>query len=157
MRKHYGLTWSSAALALILCSAAWADHDHDHGDGGHHHDDYHWHGDIHHFHERDYPHWREGYWYHGNHGGRLGWWWAVGGLWYLYPTPVYPYPDPYTPPVIYQQQYPTSEEQTSAPADAPPPAQNWYYCNSSKNYYPYVSSCREGWKIVPATPPGAPE
>ena len=44
---------------------------------------------------------------------------------------------------------------------APPPpqpiqAQNlppvWYYCQSSQTYYPYVQSCQEGWKTVPATP-----
>ena len=29
----------------------------------------------------------------------------------------------------------------------------WYYCESSKTYYPYVSECKEGWKEVPATPP----
>jgi len=29
----------------------------------------------------------------------------------------------------------------------------WYYCESSRTYYPYVSECREGWREVPATPP----
>jgi hypothetical protein len=40
-------------------------------------------------------------------------------------------------------------------AEAPPPpaAGNWYYCESSKTYYPYVGSCPEGWKTVAATPP----
>ncbi|HET7765229.1 MAG TPA: DUF6515 family protein [Burkholderiales bacterium] len=48
--------------------------------------------------------------------------------------------------------------------DAPPPqavapaapqagSGTWYYCESSKTYYPYVSECKEGWKEVPATPP----
>ena len=36
----------------------------------------------------------------GRHGGRGGWWWVVGDAWYYYPQPVYPYPDPYTPPVV---------------------------------------------------------
>jgi hypothetical protein len=39
---------------------------------------------------------------------------------------------------------------------APPPQQtagNWYYCDSAKNYYPYINQCPEGWKTVPATPP----
>jgi hypothetical protein len=43
---------------------------------------------------------------------------------------------------------------------APPPqpflAQNlppvWYYCQSSQTYYPYVQTCQEAWKIVPASP-----
>ncbi len=29
----------------------------------------------------------------------------------------------------------------------------WYYCESSKTYYPYVSECKEGWRAVAATPP----
>jgi hypothetical protein len=48
-----------------------------------------------------------------------------------------------------------------APAAAPAPsaapqqaAGNWYYCESAKAYYPYVSECKEGWRTVPATPPG---
>ncbi len=43
-----------------------------------------------------------------------------------------------------------------APQAAPAPqagAGSWYYCQSSKSYYPYVSECKEGWKQVPATPP----
>jgi hypothetical protein len=44
---------------------------------------------------------------------------------------------------------------------APPPtqpllAQNlppvWYYCQSSQTYYPYVQTCQEGWRVVPASP-----
>ena len=42
-----------------------------------------------------------------------------------------------------------------AQAPAPTPG-NWYYCESSKTYYPYVQQCAEGWRTVPATPPGAP-
>lgn len=40
------------------------------------------------------------------------------------------------------------------PQQAAPPAGTWYYCDSSKAYYPYVNECKEGWKPVPATPPG---
>jgi hypothetical protein len=36
---------------------------------------------------------------------------------------------------------------------AQPPAGVWYYCESSKTYYPYAQECREGWRQVPATPP----
>jgi hypothetical protein len=41
--------------------------------------------------------------------------------------------------------------QTSAPQ--PSASATWYYCESSKTYYPYVSQCPEGWRAVPATPP----
>ena len=52
----------------------------------------------------------------------------------------------------------------AAPAAPPAPgpgapaasAGTWYYCESSKTYYPYVQSCAEGWRAVPATPPSAP-
>lgn len=36
--------------------------------------------------------WRRGHWFHGDHGGHVGWWWVVGIDWYFYPRPVYPYP-----------------------------------------------------------------
>ena len=156
MRNNWCRAGTGAALAMLLCGGAWADH----GGGDRHHEENHRHVDVHQFRGHEYPHWHEGHWYHGDHGGRLGWWWAVGGLWYFYPAPVYPYPDPYAPPAViyqpqdpaavYQEQGPTPEDQ--AAPDSPPPAQNWYYCNSSKTYYPYVSSCPEGWQTVPATP-----
>jgi hypothetical protein len=63
---------------------------------------------------------------------------------------------------------PGDEVEISAPAPAAPPTQqagvppavpqssasaSWYYCESAKTYYPYVSECKEGWRRVPATPP----
>lgn len=99
-----------------------------------------WHGEIRHFHERDWDTWRRGRWVHDRHNGRLGWWWLVAGIWYFYPYPVYPYPDPYQPPVIT------------------PPAmpQYWYYCADPPGYYPYVAECRIDWQQVPASPPPYP-
>ena len=29
-----------------------------------------------------------------------------------------------------------------------------FHCESAKAYYPYVGECKEGWRPVPATPPG---
>ncbi|WP_448191605.1 hypothetical protein [Azospirillum sp. sgz301742] len=89
--------------------------------------------DIARFREHDLDRWRGGRWYHGHHDGRRGWWWIVGGVWYFYPVPVYPYPDPYLPPV--------------AP---PPPQPSYYYCPSPPGYYPYVPECPTGWRAVPA-------
>lgn len=103
-----------------------------------------WQGEIHRFHDRDIRTWHEGHWVHDRHAGRLGWWWIVGGTWYFYPEPIYPYPNPYLPPaVVLPSPVPTS----------PAPQQYWYYCESAKEYYPYTLSCPERWKIVPATPP----
>ena len=47
-------------------------------------------------------------------------------------------------------------QQAGAPQGAGEPSSpggNWYYCESAKAYYPYVSECKEGWRTVPATPP----
>ena len=104
----------------------------------------HWrHGDIARFHHEDLGRWRGGRWFHGEHFGRLGWWWIVDGSWFFYPAPAYPYPDPYIPPSVV--------------AEAPPPQsapQYWYYCPSANGYYPHVMSCPEGW--TPVAPQPAP-
>ena len=99
-----------------------------------------WHGEIGRFREHDLDLWRGGRWAHSRHDGRLGWWWVVAGIWYFYPSPVYPYPDPYQPPVI-------------APPVTPP--QYWYYCADPAGYYPYVAECHTNWQQVPASPPPA--
>lgn len=88
--------------------------------------------------------------------------WA-GGIPYYYANDVY-----YTgAPGNYVVAAPPATVMAEMP-DQPPPAQapapdttaapvrgagNWYYCDSAEAYYPYVSSCREGWRTVPATPP----
>jgi len=130
--------FASAVATAVTCSSFAAADPHDHG----------WHGDMHHFHEHDYPHWREGHWYHGDHGGHFGWWWIAADMWYFYPAPIYPYPNPYVPPAVVVE---------PEPAPAPPREAVWYYCKSSRNYYPYVSVCPEGWRTVPAEPREADE
>jgi hypothetical protein len=103
------------------------------------------------FHGRDFAHfgpgelhaWRGGLWRHEWHDGRFGWWWVVGGNWYFYPVPIYPYPT-YVPPAI------VVEPPTPVPAGLPP-AQFWYYCDNPRGYYPYVASCLGPWHAVPVT------
>jgi len=125
-----------------------------------------WAGDIHHFHDRDFARWRAGRWYHGWNGGRYTWWWIAGGVWYPYPAPIRPYPDPYQPPVVVIQQPPQPQQYVQQPdPDAnvtstaplrPPPApaaQYWYHCDNPAGYYPYVPQCQGGWQKVPASPP----
>jgi hypothetical protein len=107
--------------------------------------------DIHRFADNDLHIWRGGHWVHGRRDGRLGWWWVAAGIWYFYPAPVYPYPDPYTPSVTVINQPPVVEAPQAQP-QSPPPPQVWYYCDSAKGYYPYVSSCPEPWRQVPAQP-----
>ena len=63
----------------------------------------------------------------------------------LYPYPYYAYP--------YAYPYAYDAPVVTAPAyNMPPPAPTWYYCESAGAYYPYVTTCAEGWRQVPATP-----
>ena len=126
----------TVAALLTVSHPAWAEH----RERG-------WHGDIRHFQTRDFHRWRGGRWIHGRHGDRLGWWWVVAGIWYFYPAPVYPYPDPYVPPAVLSP---------PPPAVAPQATPYWYYCESARAYYPYVASCPGTWQKVPAIPPDAP-
>jgi hypothetical protein len=123
-----------------------------------------WRGNIRSFGHHDVNIWRSGGWRHTNYGGRLGWWWVVGGAYYFYPQPIYPYPDPYQPPVVVVEQQPQvvmapQAPQVYAPQQMAPQAsaQNWYFCDASQTYYPYVASCAGGWRTVPAMPQGAPQ
>jgi Family of unknown function (DUF6515) len=43
----------------------------------------------------------------------------------------------------------------AAPAPGGAPSGTWYYCESTKSYYPYAAECKEGWRSVPAAPPPA--
>jgi hypothetical protein len=120
-----------AAAGLLSAALAYpcAAQERDHRRGYERHG---WHGDIHRFHQHDLPLWRSGRWHHGHYNGRTGWWWITGGVWYLYPAPVYPYPDPFLPPGVA---FP------AAPV-AGAVRHYWYHCNSPAGYYPYVAHCR---------------
>ncbi|HEV2956348.1 MAG TPA: hypothetical protein VGX95_09525 [Xanthobacteraceae bacterium] len=56
--------------------------------------------------------WDRGAWRHEWRNGRYGWWWAVGGAWYFYEQPVYPYPTVISDVEVLED---------PAMADAPPP------------------------------------
>ncbi len=103
-----------------------------------------WGGDIHRFHERDLHTWRGGRWHRGHHEGRLGWWWIVGPTWYYYAAPVYPYPDPYTPPTVVVE---TVQAVPTAPA-----VQRYWYCTNPQGYFPYVPLCYDAWQRVEMAP-----
>lgn len=131
---------AAAAVALGAIGPALADDFHHDGrrfeerhDRGWHDRD--WHDrDIHRFHERDFARWQHGRWIRARHDGRLGWWWIVGDSWYFYPKPIYPFPDPYVPPVVA----------------GPRVANAWYFCPPSQAYYPYTPTCPVPWQVVPA-------
>jgi hypothetical protein len=101
-------------------------------------------------------HWHGGHWHGG--GTRVFVGVGVGPVW-GYPYwgyPYYYYPPPYYsygPPQVVVQQPPTYVQQETvqgAPAQpTPPPQAFWYFCASSKAYYPSVQSCAEPWVKVP--------
>jgi len=70
---------------------------------------------------------------------------APGGFAVAAPPAVAAAPSEMAPP-------PPAPPAPSAPAAAPS-AGTWYYCESSRTYYPYVQECKEGWRQVPAAPP----
>jgi hypothetical protein len=82
--------------------------------------------------------------------------WA-GGRPYYYANDIYYAQGPggyvvATPPMeaAAPQPAPLPQQAQGAPAQAPG---SWYYCDSARAYYPYVQSCAEGWRTVPAAPP----
>ena len=114
------------------------------------------------FYGREYRHfrpyemdlWRGGRWIQGWHGGRYGWWWYVGGVWYPYDQPTYPFPA-YAPAAPVMEAPPPVVAAPAMPAGPPSAqAQTWYYCENPKGYYPYVQSCPSQWRQVPAAPGG---
>ena len=98
----------------------------------------------------------------GGHGGGHvvvgigpGWGWGWGGGWGWGPWwgyPGYGYGYPYYPsqPVVIQQQQPVYDMQTPQRDEE----YYWYFCPDSRNYYPYVKQCPNGWlKVIPPQGP----
>ena len=67
----------------------------------------------------------------------------------VYPPPVYYAPPPVyyapPPPVYYA---PPPVQPAPAPLQQNSAAQNWYYCDASRAYYPHVTTCESGWREV---------
>lgn len=63
--------------------------------------------------------------------------------------PSYYYPPYYAPAVVMQPPQVYVEQGAPSPAAAQEPAY-WYYCGTSKAYYPYVKECSVEWqKVLP--------
>ena len=98
--------------------------------------------------------WRCGYgggWY----GGGLGVGLVTGAVIGSELANPYPYYYPGYPQTVVIQQPTVTEvqQQPVAPPVSAPPANLWYYCDSARAYYPYVSNCPQPWRAVPAMPP----
>jgi hypothetical protein len=102
-------------------------------------------GPIGRFGARDFDAWRDGFWWHGFRGSRLGWWWFTDGFWYWYDAPIYPYPE-------FVADYDLPGD-SYGPGDPPGPV--WYYCYNPAGYYPTVHACPSGWRVVPGQWPEA--
>ncbi|TMH27662.1 MAG: hypothetical protein E6H63_10215 [Betaproteobacteria bacterium] len=92
-------------------------------------------------------------WHHG--GPRVVFGFNVGPYWgpywgapyyspYYYPAPVY-----YPAPAVVSPPAPAQYVERS---DQPLNSGYWYYCETSRGYYPYVKECPSGWKAVPPAP-----
>jgi hypothetical protein len=74
--------------------------------------------------------------------------WGPGYWGYpYYAAPVY-YPQP----IVVAPPTPATYVERS---DQPLQSGYWYYCETSRGYYPYVKDCPGGWKAVPPAPPPA--
>lgn len=115
--------------------------------------DFRGHHDYGHFTADEREMWRGGHWRHARWHGRYGWWWLVGGMWYFFDQPVYPYPQ-VVPEVAFN-----APVLPGAPLVVQPQTQQfWYWCDNPPGYSPYVTSCPSGWRKVPAqmTPTASP-
>ncbi len=130
-------------------------------------------GGFHAFHGRNIhafgPHelgiWRGGIWRQEWHNGLFGWWWFVAGEWYLYPTPIYPYPTVVSETVVVDSSAPPPPTVVVSPGASMPASQAWWYCDNPAGYYPHVPVCSVPFRPVApmqspppsgyAPPPGA--
>lgn len=116
--------------------------------------------DFRHFTPVEHRWWTGGRWHHMNWHGRFGWWWGVGGAFYWYPAPVYPYPAEVSS-TYYDDDAANDDsdnggdgsyDDNAGPGDQGGGYGTWYHCSNPEGYYPYVKSCRNGWEQVPAQP-----
>ncbi len=129
---------AAVAVGLMAVAAPASGYGYGHG-GGHHH-----HGANFSFGFWGGPFWGPGYWGPG--------YWGPG---YAYPPAVVYAPAP-EPRVWVEGEQSSTTPLPAAPSNTHPNApQWWYWCASSQGYYPYVSTCAEGWQRVAPQPQGA--
>jgi hypothetical protein len=98
------------------------------------------------------PAWGPGAW---GPGWGPGWGsgWGGGGVWVTSPPQVVVVPQ--EPRIFVERDEVPASAPAAPPAAAPSRPQWWYWCASANAYYPYVSTCSEGWQRVtpqPVTP-----
>jgi hypothetical protein len=103
---------------------------------------------VRYFNDREWHDWRGGYWHNEYYDGRFGWWFDVGGVYYPYAAPIFPFPLVVAP-LVYED----------VPAEPPPPPgfvplpalpQAAYHCSDPSGFYPALQSCGSGWTVLVA-------
>ena len=88
-----------------------------------------------------------------HHGPRVSLGFTFGPYWGPYWGPAW-YPAPvYYPPAVVVASPPAPVQYVERNEQQPLQSGYWYYCETSRGYYPYVKDCPSGWKAVPPTPP----
>ncbi len=116
---------------------------------------------------REFAAWRGGHWRNEWHYGRRGWWWQVGGVWYGYAEPIFPFPEEVAPLDVYATAQVEGEdlEQYEMPPDALPDSPNpgglpriaalpaapsgSYTCGDPDGPFPDVARCGQPWQFQP--------
>ena len=89
-----------------------------------------------------------------HHGPRVVFGFNFGPSPYWGPGWYYP-PPYYYPPTVVVAQPPAPPVYVERSDQAAQSQGYWYYCETSRGYYPYVKDCPGGWKAVPPAPPPA--
>jgi len=110
---------------------------------------------VHDFSPVEFARWQGGAWSVGWHFGRLGWWWDVGGVWYPYAEPIYPYPLEVAALTVYGTDtvdlgYPVADTPAIPPLPAGPVGV--YSCADPPGYFPTVQSCAQPWQFAESAP-----
>jgi len=134
----------AAAAAIGLGLMAIAESASARGRHGHHHGHHH-HGARFSFGFWGGPFWGPGYW-------GPGYWGPGYGTGYWGPPAVVYAPAPEPRVWVERDSAPAAPMPAPSASTDPNVQQWWYWCVSSRGYYPYVSSCAEGWqRVAPQT------
>lgn len=107
--------------------------------------------DVRYFNDHEWGRWRGGYWHRDFYDGRFGWWFDVGGVYYPYAAPIWPYPL-YVAPLIAAEAVELAAAPPPVVPIAPLPAlpRVAYHCASPAGFYPEVEACDAGWITLAA-------
>jgi hypothetical protein len=106
--------------------------------------------DVRYFNEHEWGRWRGGYWHRDYYDGRFGWWFDVGGVYYPYEAPIWPYPLYVAPLIVAETAYAAPPPPPIPIAPLPALPHVAYHCASPAGFYPEVAACDAGWMTIAA-------